>query len=465
MSVSSDQQLAGFQRLAYAAPAFALALLGIPVYVYLPRFYTDVVGVDVAMVGALLLSVRLFDAVTDPLIGRISDRVETRFGRRRPWIALGALPLALFTWLLFAPPELAPREASVWLGVCLFGAFLFATIVNVPYESLAPELTNSYDERTTLLSLRDGVLLVGTVVAAVSPALVAWTFGLPSTAAGERAKFARMVALYGPLLIALCAFCALSVRERSASERAGAGHFELRSMLRNRPFVILLISYTVSALGSNLPATLITYYVAYVLMAEGVELFLLLYFVTGVVFLPLWVWLSRRRGKKLAWIAAMAVNTGAFIGVFFLGPGDLIAYGVLVVLSGVGFGATAALPSAMQADVIDYDELRSGRRREGQYVGVWAIARKLTAAFGVGIALPILGWVGYQPNVEQTPEVKLALRTLYALVPSACNLIGIAVALSYPISRERHERILEGIERRRRGGDALDPLSPEGAIS
>jgi GPH family glycoside/pentoside/hexuronide:cation symporter len=133
--------------------------------------------------------------------------------------------------------------------------------------------------------------------------------------------------------------------------------------------MILLAAYTISAIGSNLPATLILYYVQYVLGSGQADLFLLLYFVTGVLLLPVWVRLAHRFGKKETWVASMAVNTGAFIGVFFLGPGDTLIYGVLVILSGVGFGATLALPSAIQADVIDYDELKTGRRREGQYIG------------------------------------------------------------------------------------------------
>ncbi len=195
-------------------------------------------------------------------------------------------------------------------------------------------------------------------------------------------------------------------------------------MLENRPFLLLLISYTVAAFGSNLPATLILYYVEYVLQSKQADLFLAIYFVTGILFLPGWVLLSRRLGKKWTWIASMGLNTGAFIGVIFLGPGDEWWYGILVFLSGIGLGATIALPSAMQADVIDYDELLTGDRREGQYIGLWSIAKKLAAALGVGISLSLLAAVGYVPNVEQTETVKLTLRVLYALVPSLMQSSG-----------------------------------------
>ena len=231
-------------------------------------------------------------------------------------------------------------------------------------------------------------------------------------------------------------------------------------MSQNRPFIILLISYIVAAFGSNLPATLILYYVEYVLQSKQADLFLLIYFVTGVLFLPGWIYMARKLEKKVTWLAAMAINTGAFTGVFFLGPGDVHIYGVLVFLSGIGFGATLAIPSAMQADVIDYDELLSGQRREGQYIGIWSIAKKLAAALGVGVALSVLGAVGYTPNVEQSEQVQFTLRVLYALVPSLCNIAAFVIALAYPVSRRIHKDILAAIGERRKGNSVTDPLRP-----
>lgn len=446
-------------RIAYSLPAFGLAVVGLPVYVYMPKFYTDVVGVPVAAVGAILLAVRVFDAVSDPLIGALSDRTRTRFGRRRPWIAFGVLPLALCIGLLFAPPELAPGAATVWFGCAVFALFLFWTVVTVPYEALGVEISFDYDERTSILALRDGLLLLGTVIAVLSPFLLRVAGDIPEDAAGERVRFQRFAVVYVPLVVVLCAWAVARVGERAARPAPATGAIEgLGSALRNRPFGVLLASYTVAAFGSNLPATLILFYVEYVLQDQRAEPFLLLYFVTGVVLLPFWVWLARRIEKRTAWIAAMAINTGAFFGVFFLGPGQGDLYALLVILSGVGFGGTLAIPSAMQADVIDYDELLSGRRREGVFIGTWSIARKLAAALGVGVALLALGSSGYQPKVEQTPEAVFTLRVLYALVPSLLNLAAIGIALAYPIDRLRHRMILAAIDARERGAGWVDPL-------
>jgi GPH family glycoside/pentoside/hexuronide:cation symporter len=448
------------KKTAYAAPAFALAVVGIPIYVYLPKFYTDVVGIHIGVLGLLLLAVRLFDAITDPLIGVISDSTRTRFGRRRPYMALGSLALAGVIYLIFNPPEGTPGFETLWFGIWIFCLFLFWTIVTVPYESLGPEISFNYHERTVLFSMRDGALIAGTLVAASSPFMVSKLLSLADDPQGERERFFWISVIYCPLVIGMCWWCVLAIRER-IGHALGRGEnlvHGLRQCLQNRPFIILLIAYAVAAFGSNLPATLILYYVQYVLGSAHADLFLVLYFVTGIFFLPGWVFVSKRIGKKYTWIASMAVNTGAFVGVFFLGPGDAWIYGVLVFFSGIGFGATLAIPSAMQADVIDYDELLYGKRREGQYIGIWSIAKKLAAALGVGISLSVLGISGYSPNVEQSEHVLFSLRLLYSLVPSVCNLVALFIALAYPINSTRHEEIRAAIEKRGKGLTVLDPL-------
>jgi GPH family glycoside/pentoside/hexuronide:cation symporter len=333
----------------------------------------------------------------------------------------------------------------------------------VPYESLGPEITFDYNERTSLFGIRDGALIAGTLVAASSPVVVDQFLGLPPGPGGERAKFFWISALYGPLVVALCFWCVFAIRERSLSGpvvRPGLWR-GIREVGHNRPFVILLISYTIAAFGSNLPATLILYYVEYVLHSPHADLFLLLYFVTGIFFLPGWVLVARKLGKKYTWIISMAVNTGAFTGVFFLGPGDTSIYAVLVFVSGIGFGATIAIPSAMQADVIDYDELMTGRRREGHYIGLWSISKKLAAALGVGAALSILGVAGYQPKAVQPERVMWTLRTLYALVPSLCNMVALLIAFWYPINSKIHNEIRQGVAERHTGRPVRDPLRPE----
>jgi GPH family glycoside/pentoside/hexuronide:cation symporter len=464
---SSNGKLPFSLKLAYAMPAFALAVVGIPVYVYIPKFYTDIVGVDIAVVGYLLFGVRIFDAVTDPVIGWWSDRSNNFMGRRRPYILYGSLLLALAMFFLFAPPQSAtPFIQTLWFAVWIYLLFLFWTITAVPYESLGPELTRDYNDRTSLFALRDGLLIAGTLIAAAAPAIVKGLWGLDGSPEGERRTFLRIALLYAPLLIGACGFCVYRLKER-----APAAHIvrlkvsiSLKMIRHNKPFMILLTAFTISALGSNLPAALILYYVQYVLESSNADLFLIAYFVTGIVFLPLWIRIAASIGKKPAWLLSMLINTAAFTGVYFLGSGDEWIYGILVVVSGIGFGATLTLPSSLQADVIDYDEMVSGERREGQYVGMWSVAKKLSAAVGVGTGLAVLGMVGYVPNVEQSETVKWVIRGFYALIPSICNLVAIAIALFYPLSGEIHQRIIDAIDALKIGKSVANPLKPSHVI-
>lgn len=454
-----NHPLAWTQKLAYGLPAFSLAVVGIPVYVHIPKFYTDVIGINIAWVGAILMLARLFDAFSDPLMGVISDRVRTRMGRRRPFILWGSFCLAAAMFLLFAPPHLEGTPALVWFAATIMALFFFWTVVTVPYEALGPALTMDYTERTSLFVMRDGLLIAGTLLAAAMPALVETLQGDVAAAHGQRQKFFWIALVYAPMLIGTCLWCVWRIREPvDAARQARPKLNKLKGVLRNRPFIILLTSYTIGALGSNLPATLILYYVQYVLESPRANLFLFLYFASGILALPLWINISRRVGKKEAWLASMAINTVAFVGVYFLGAGDEWGYGVLVVLSGLGFGATLALPSAIQADVIDYDEYLTGSRQEGWYIGIWSVLKKFSAAIGVGAGLTILGMAGYVPGGSQSPEVIQTLKVLYAIVPSVCNAIAFAIALAFPISRQAHERILESIAMLKQGQPAVDPL-------
>ncbi len=444
----TEKKLTMLEKISYAIPAFSLAVIGIPVYVYIPKFYSDVIGLNIAYLGTVLLFARIFDAVTDPAIGLLSDRTMSKFGRRKPWIAAGAILTAITVVLLFNPPSIEFPYLKLWFAASIFLLFFFWTIVVVPYESFGPELTFNYNERTSLFSIRDGFLIAGTLAAAASPAIVKAIFDVEQSAQGERFTFFFLSVLYAPLIVASCLWAVKILKENNVKKIKEQISIlkGFKYVIKNRPFLVLLASYTISAIGNNLPATLILYYVQYVLGSSHADLFLLLYFMTGILFLPAWIKFSEKKGKKTAYLTAMGINTGVFTGVFFLGPGDAAIYGILVVLSGIGFGATLAIPSSMQADVIDYDEMLSGERREGQYVGIWSFSKKLAAAFGVGIGLSILGAAGYVPNAVQNESVIFTLRVLYALVPCIFNAAGFVIALFYPITGAEFEKIRKSID-------------------
>lgn len=449
-------------RLAYAAPSIAQAMIGVPVFVYLPRFYTDSLGVSLTTLGGLFLAGRLFDAISDPMVGAWSDRLRSRWGRRRPFLALGSLPLVVAAFCLYGPPQIQGSAATWWFGAFFFLTFWFATVVFVPYKALGPELSHDYDERTSIFALRDSFLMGGTLVAAAGPALIEWWLDLDHGGHDQRALYLTYIGFVVPITLLSTWWCAREVKEPRPGPRARIGIWEaVGQALHNRPFYILLAAYTIVALGSNLPPVLLEYFATYVLRRpELVPYVLGGYFLAGMLAMPLWVWLSRKIGKKATWVSAMLATILPFAPVYLLEPEQITLFLALTFCAGTGGVAMIALPASIQADVIDYDELRTGQRREGLFISLWSIAEKSAYALGVGLALPILDAFGYLPNQEQSPAVVQALRVMYVLVPCVCFVVGILVGLAYPINRQRHAAIQDALERQALGESVEDPLRP-----
>lgn len=442
MGIEADRpmtQLKIHQILIYGAPSLVQAAILVVFSAYLPKFYMDVVGVPAAVLGGIILVSRVWDALIDPAMGRISDGSISRWGRRRPWMLASIAPLvAIFVLIMIPPAGLSAFGSVAWTAILLFAFFIFWTMWSVPYESLGAELSLDYNERTRLLGTREGLFVLGTIAAAVLP------IALGAITSDERERFQWVGWLYGAMALITFTACAVFCRERHwrAEQIPQGGLFRTyREVWRNRPFRILVVSYMIGAMATALPATLFFFYVEYVLGSSRADVALALYFTVGFMFLPFWIKLAEWWDKKSAWILAMAVNTAALCGIAFLGSGDFGAYLVFVAVSGVGFGGTLALPASMQADVIDYDESKTGERREGMYVGFWSIARKMAGGVGAGVALVVLSWAGYEPNAAQPASSVWALRILYAVIPVLLNIVAIAVAWRYPIDRKFHRRL------------------------
>jgi GPH family glycoside/pentoside/hexuronide:cation symporter len=233
--------------------------------------------------------------------------------------------------------------------------------------------------------------------------------------------------------------------------------------MRNHVFRILLAVYVAGAITGAIPGMLIPYYTTYVLKPENptfwLSIFLLVYFASGFVLLPAWIWAARRYGKKPVWLASFLSAVTGSVALFFVQEGQLLWTGLVLAWAGSSFGARLFLAPAIQADVIDYDELHTGKRREAQYGALWSLMTKFTVIPSMSIPLAVLETLGYAPNIEQSETVKLAIRAMLGLAPAACALLAFGVACFYPISESVHRRIWEGIERHRRGEDAEDPVT------
>jgi len=450
----------------YGVPSFAGAAMLVPIYIHLPKFYSDVVGVPLGFLAIGIAGARALDALSDPLVGWLSDRTQTRWGRRRPWIALGSPFCAAAFYALFAPPEsLTVASASAWFATSFVLYFVFHTVYGLPHYALGPELTLDYHERSRLFGYREAFSIVGTVVAAAVPG------AMMSAGMSERAAFADLGLAFAIALVLSCWVLAARVRERPEFATRTSNPFVpgVRRALRNRPFRILLGSYVVASAAGAIPGTFMPFFNAYVIQPENpagwLAIYLAAYFGAGFLCLPIWLWAARRFGKKPTWLASFVFGITGGAAMFFLERGDTIPTLLLLLWSGSSFGAGLFLGPSIQADVIDYDELHTGKRREAQYSAFWAMLPKFVAIPSAAIPIAVLATLGYRPNVEQTPEVVLAIKAIFALTPALFSALAFVVALRFPIDERVHARIRLGIDAHRRGESAVDPLTNETVLA
>jgi GPH family glycoside/pentoside/hexuronide:cation symporter len=452
-------------KLIYGAPSIAGAAMAIPVAIHVNPFYSDTVLVPLAWVALAAALARVLDAIIDPFVGWLSDHTRTRWGRRRPWIAVATPIAALVFVALFTPPTwLSTSGAAVWFGTTLMLFFILNMLYGLPHAALGPELTLDYHERSSLFSWREGFALVGTLVAAVAPGILIAKLG------DERRAFANMAIAYGVLMVGLYWLLVLRVRERPdfVERKSNPLVPGVRRSLRNRPFSVLFTCYVVASIPGAIPGLLMPYFSRYVLNPPPVDAaqaqiwlsrFLAAYFLSGLLCLPLWLALAKRIGKLNTWLTSFVMGITGGLALFLLGPGDNIACLVVIAWAGSSFGAGLFLPPAIQADVIDYDELHTGKRREAQYLALWGLVPKFIVIPSASLPLALLAWLGYQPNQPQSPQVLLTIRAVFALTPAAFSIAAFFIAWRFPISETVHRAILAGIAAHRRGETALDPLT------
>jgi len=394
---------------AYGLFGMPLAMAALPLYVHLPKFYGDHLGVPLAALGLLLLLLRLADGVLDPLLGAWSDRARSR----KRLIALAVPPLAIGMTALFAPQVDGQAGLLVWLGIALAAVYFAFSLATINHNAWGAELSADPVERTRITAVREGLALVGVVVASVAPALMGGD-------GGEAAGLPRFAFAFALLLIACAAITLVAAPAvERVPDRRRFTFADMTAPLTDPHFRRLLATFMANGIASAIPATLVLFYIADVLQAEARQgLFLALYFVAGAAGMPLWVKLSARLGKVRAWGLAMAVAIVAFVWAAFLGAGDATAFAVVCVLSGLALGADLALPPSLLADVIG----RGGRMHAtGAYFGLWTLATKLNLALAAGIALPLLGFLGYSPGARDPAAVQ-ALALIYAAVPCLFKL-------------------------------------------
>lgn len=429
------------------------------------------VGLDARLASVAALVGILWDAVNDPLVGILTDRMRSRWGRRRPFLLFFAIPFgASFLLLWWAPPwhNQFALVATVTLAFMLSDTF--ETLCGVPFASLLPELSPDYDERTTLTSFRIFFNLLASLVTAVAaPAIIdaALAAGL-----SQQQGYLIVAGIFGGLAAIPFLLIFSVVRERYGSvdrpQESASFTTTIRTAWANIPFRFATIIYMLNWITFDLVALVLPFYLLYwiargnlltsvkllgiSLPLESAVFALLL--VTATAVLPFWLWLSHRLGKHIAYIIGMVFWAAVQIGIFLVQPGQISLVLWMAFLAGLSVSAAHVLPDAMFPDVIEWDELRTGRRQEGIYYGVKNFVRKLTGALAIFLALQVLGWFGYQTppsgstSFLQSPLTLTAIRFLIGPLGAVLLFSAVITTWFYPLTRERHGRIRRLLERR-----------------
>jgi GPH family glycoside/pentoside/hexuronide:cation symporter len=447
--MASASKITARRLAAYSIPAFALAMPTIPAFVYLPALYAESLGLATA--GLILLGARIIDVISDPIVGVLSDRHKTRWGHRKPWIFFGALLAGFALVRLFQPPiDVNAPYLFVWAIMLYIGW----TLIAVPYTAWGAELSDDYDQRSKITGAREGLTLIGILAAGAIPALTA-SIGWTEAEGLSAVSWLAIIVGAPAIAIMLLWLPEPDISGRQAPQQRmtwASTKYALAIISSNKPFVRLLSAWFINGMANGIPAALFLLYLEYGLGADAGQrsILILAYFLSGVLSIPVWLKVSNRIGKHRAWCWAMVLTCLAFACVPFLSPGDLAIFTAICIVTGTGLGADLSLPPALQADVIDFDRLRSGKARAGLFFALWSMSTKMALALAVGITFPALELLGFTTDSENSLSTLWSLSVIYAWVPVVLKIVAIALIWTFPITRERQELIRRRLERRHR---------------
>jgi glycoside/pentoside/hexuronide:cation symporter, GPH family len=461
-NVGSQGKLSFATKLAYGAGDLGPAITANLGVFFALFFFTNVAGLSAGIAGSILLIGKIWDAVNDPMVGVLSDRTQSRLGRRLPWMLYGAIPFGIFFFLQWLVPPLS-ETGKFWYYVAIAIIFnSFYTVVNLPYTALTPELTQDYDERTSLNSFRFTFSIGGSIL---SLFLALGVFGLLKVEPTQ--QYLVLAGICTILSVLPLFWCVWGVRDRvlagetkrQETETAESIPFleQLKIAFSNGPFLFVAGIYLCSWLGVQVTASILPYFVVNGMGLSEAEFNLVAIAVQGTALLMLYVWsaVSERVGKKATYFMGMILWIIAQAGLFFLQKGQNGFMYFFAVVAGFGVSVAYLIPWSMMPDVIELDELKTGKRREGIFYAFMVFLQKMGLALGlflVGIALESAGFqerIPGQPIPVQPDSALFAIRVAIGPLPMLALILGLVLAYFYPITKEVHAEILLKLSERK----------------
>lgn len=450
----THQPLSLRTKISYGIGDMGLALPGAMLGLLFAKFLTDTVGLAPSLVAAAIFIGRTWDWINDPIQGYITDRIRTPWGRRRPFLLFGAIPLGLaFLGLWWIPPIESPLWLTVYYAAIFFLYDTFVTVIFVPYVALTPEITSDYDDRTTITSFRMFFSLAGSLLGTAIPLLLLGGASIPPEKSGQIFSIGAGVAVAAviPLLVT---FFGTSERTVPQPEEPLRLRDILQAMRINRPYLMAIIIYLTTISGFEILNVTMLYYLQYKLKMPGVaDVIVPIMFTAALATIPIWLWVSRRLDKARSLVFALIYLSSIVLTLSALGSDTPAALLIgLGAMAGVGLAAGQTLPWAMLPDTVEYGEYLSGNRNEGMYYSFMTLSRKIASSISLPIVLLLLDGSGYVPNLaEQSSQTLATITFLFAGLPVLLFGIAILTALRFPLSRARFNQIKSKLDKRQKG--------------
>lgn len=448
---ADESRAPAWRLLAFSLISVPIAGAGLPLALYLPAYYAQQGGLGLTLVGLVFMACRCWDTFSDPMVGVLSDRTRTRFGQRRPWIAVGGVLFAIATIALFWPPA---RPGPIYLGGALFVFYLGWTMIQIPVSAWSASFSSRYHERSRVITYVQTLHATGLLMVLIIPAFI--------DQLGGGGSHAKMMAMGGFILAALVpglAGALFTLPEAKAPPsvvpRATMGD-ALKVIFSDGLLLRVLGSDFAVTLGQTIRTSLFVFFVVtYMGLPKWGALLFLLQFVFGVFAGPIWLRVGYRVGKNRTVVVAELLQSAINFGLLLVTPGQFPLLIALTVTQGFAQGSGNLMLRSIVADLVDRQRLITGHERSGLLFSVFSLSGKAATAAGVGLALPLVAFLGFKPGAVNTPDALLGLKLVFALGPALSHLVSAGLIVGFPFDERRHLEVRRALDARLAAGDGL----------
>lgn len=439
----AEPKHSALRLIAFAGPSIPIAALGLPLAVYLPPFYAGPMGLGLATVGTVFMLARIWDVLIDPVLGILSDRFPSRWGRRRHWLVISVPILIVSSWYIFIP---TPPVTPSYLLAGLFGLYLGFTMILLAHMSWGAELDDDYHERSRIQAYREGFTIFGVPLVLTLPAII-------EKLGGEHVETARVAVMGWFIIVMVPLTVFIATRTMGERKQRPQAHLPMTQAIKllatNTAMRRVVVADLASGFSASALGAMFLYEASYVWQVGKYQsLLLLLYFFAGIAFIPVALKISHRFGKHRTMIAASLFNVLFVPTLFLIPPGDIKIASLVLLFLGMNVGIPNVLYRSIMADVGDYDEVQSGQRRTGLFYALLTLTAKVGAALAIGVTYWALDFIGFKPTGENTPEVLSHLNMLYVAVPFCCNLFVAYMMWGFPIGLKEQQELRRILDER-----------------